>query len=1360
MKRSASSPSPPHKAQKLQLAEKPVAKEVHLVQEAFKIGGYELEVGGLSLKHAPAPARAETLEVGTQTLGVPVRLGAVLATGTSEHRYIDFSNGAKVVYDTKKIWSNVEDFRKKALGPDLLKHVEAFRDSLVRGSVKDSTEKAYMSSISAALQLAGLPWSALPVRDARDYSVLMASIFGVASRSTAHTVKDEKGVLRVKWSFISTLKAAMKFFHETRVVNCDFTSIASASEVLRMFTAIKKASRREVQKPKEAITFLHFVELSDFLRGRCNVWTLQGQDWVCVGLKALLKNENYVTSNSVRQLAALMRDMLMLRIGVLAERRKSELVALLEDSVEVSSDGGLALQVLRGKTEFSRGDLACGRKAVVPAVALLQPSPKVLLSTLKTLKQHIKEAWKWTCPPPKVGPDPKKEFGAPHWQVADASGDALSLQEQRHALPSFDNKKKQFALWNTGSLSKSLQDRLNTSELSFKVAEPGRLSLRATGALFFSRTDRRAAIQNAGWTSAQMSFQVYAKLSPEQLADATKRCILIEAKAAGVMKGLGAAVAAEKKPRSIGLALLKVDPVCRICEFLTAVVDGWHLLDYKHRKIATSINWDSVIGAANEGTTKLLLSTDRAKEAAKKLRRAVAVLVADATKPLEPEEVERLSRLFNLRRPELDVIAEREADSYFEAQRRKLYTQRTTGVYAEALLRETVDVEAVGADGSTTTKKVQMPHSKDEAFTFLQAQDGPMDSLREKEDRATAAAMSMDPEASFLAEIPVETRQQWFGGFRLQLVEQEDRDTVFASWREDKPAFSMDDFPSIQLDVEASRKELLRILEIGKAVRWPSRSSLPPGYSVAPANLIVRDHRNRYVNDWTVAGRLFGINLPAEGGVEAQAQLLFAAMGLSVSPGINDYSIKARIAAFQRFMPNLRVVDFVDDLRGTSAGSETSFREVYLGMMKFRIFIRRLGILLHDFRADKLDKCIFPTKNISWIGFAVDSVAMTVHVDPERLAKTICALGEFLRAARDKPCCNAKELASIIGKLNFLTFVAFLFTPELLDSPEMFEDIRGEDIAIITTDASRLGWGFSIDDDSKRGCGRWEFDGASKSSNYRELITVQKTLEQKDEDFGGRKFLFFRTDNTTARHYVNAGTGRCPDLAELAGNIIQLCLLRGLTIMAAHIQGKANVVADALSRLWLNSTLWDANPHKRLNPRILNAVQARIGFKITKDVMCSRGGANSLTGYDFYDFLSNCFSVKPEDGSKFLHEVLWFHPSLDLLQVTVKHLVSFLAVPLDSRIIALVLVPKVNSRLAFLFAKLFKLTRLKKGGVIFQNSKGDGCFFDLPPTEHPHLILSTMSREDLLLQLQRRSELKAAAMQAEPQAAVSMRVEA
>eukprot|EP00392_Amoebophrya_sp_AT5.2_P009176 g9204.t1 len=512
---------------------------------------------------------------------------------------------------------------QQALGPALLKQVEDFRNTLAKGSVKKSAEQVYISCINSAFELAGIPWSALPVRNAQDYSALMAAIYGKASRSAAHTIKDEAGAMRVKWSssFICSLKAALKFFHETRAISFDFTSIASSSEVLRMFTAIKKQSHREVQKEKEKLSFPQFVELSDHMRNKCgSIWEQDGEKVAFKGLEKVLEEGLYQTCNLWRQLTALVRDMLMLRIGILAERRKSELVALLEDSVEAQGDGSLVIQVLRGKTEFSRGDLAKGRKAVVPATKILQPSPRELHRALSLLKGRLLEKWKWSLPLPKVGPDPKKELHAPRVLVEAAAADDATLQEQRYALPSLDNKKEQLALWNTGSLSLRLKDLAETSELSFQLTNPGRLSFRATGATFFSRTDRRAAIQNAGWTSSLMSFQVYAQLEPEQLARATQKCLMVESKATVVMRGLRAVVAAEKKPRSVCLALYRLDPAARICEFLAAVVETWHLLDHKHQKMAASVKWDDVIGAANDGSPKLLVSTDVAKEAAKKIR--------------------------------------------------------------------------------------------------------------------------------------------------------------------------------------------------------------------------------------------------------------------------------------------------------------------------------------------------------------------------------------------------------------------------------------------------------------------------------------------------------------------------------------------------------------------------------------------------------------------------------------------------------------------------------------------------------------------------------------------------------------------
>lgn len=159
----------------------------------------------------------------------------------------------------------------------------------------------------------------------------------------------------------------------------------------------------------------------------------------------------------------------------------------------------------------------------------------------------------------------------------------------------------------------------------------------------------------------------------------------------------------------------------------------------------------------------------------------------------------------------------------------------------------------------------------------------------------------------------------------------------------------------------------------------------------------------------------------------------------------------------------------------------------------------------------------------------------------------------------------------------------------------------------------------------------------------------------------------------------------------------------------------------------------DPQPNKRLVPRVFNASQARLGLKFSWDVLCSRFGGNSLVGSQFFNFLSNGFSKLPLEV--YGKEALWFRPSLDLLRVLVKHLIDLAKAPIDQRIAAAILLPKMQSRFAFLYAKLHKITRLKKGGELFQDLREGGKFVDLPPSECPYLVLATMSREDCVAQL-------------------------
>eukprot|EP00392_Amoebophrya_sp_AT5.2_P003530 g3535.t1 len=462
-----------------------------------------------------------------------------------------------------------------ALGPQLLQQVEEVRKSMIRSSVKPSTEKAYMSTLGRALAMAAIPWSALPVRDVGAYGLLIARLYGVAKTSDSHTVKDAHGIARVKWSLFASFEAALRFYHESRIEASDFGELAGAPEIIRMYTSIKKDSRREVENPKEKTTFEQLIEVNKSLVDkRHKVWKDNEQGELVFGGEGKLNADTGY--NQHMQCCQ-------------------------------------AVGVIRGKTEFSRGDLACGRKAVVPHVPMLQPSPVQLLRAIKITKQILREKWLFKDPPPRVGPDAKKEFQAQHGSNFGSVG-APALQQQKFVLCSFDHINKRLNLWNGPALSHTLKTIFTSGNLSFVVKNPTRVSLRASGALLFSRTSRQAAIMNAGWTSSLMSYTTYAQLSPEQLVHASKRCLILEARAAVIGKAAALAQQVASKPRSACLALYKCDARMRVCSFLAEVVETWHLLGFKVRKQIVSVKWGAVLKVANEGHPRMLVSSDLAKK--------------------------------------------------------------------------------------------------------------------------------------------------------------------------------------------------------------------------------------------------------------------------------------------------------------------------------------------------------------------------------------------------------------------------------------------------------------------------------------------------------------------------------------------------------------------------------------------------------------------------------------------------------------------------------------------------------------------------------------------------------------------------
>ncbi|CAD7948662.1 unnamed protein product [Amoebophrya sp. A25] len=465
--------------------------------------------------------------------------------------------------------------------------------------------------------------------------------------------------------------------------------------------------------------------------------------------------------------------------------------------------------------------------------------------------------------------------------------------------------------------------------------------------------------------------------------------------------------------------------------------------------------------------------------------------------------------------------------------------------------------------------------------------------------------------------------------------------------------------------------------------------------------------------------------------------LLFLSMGLAISPGANDESLKACFAAIKRLFP--------------------------------------------------------------WIGFIVDTVNLVIEVDEEKACAFVAAIREFLAAAKIDMA-YAKDLASVVGKLGFTTLVVrmghiflregydtlgaagvpkqwaagskrfspkvkvsdkltrdllwwidvlldkpkikifqtpvtkkcFLFTPELIERTDVIEELDENQFTLLTGDASRLGWGMHVNGDQFRAAANFSlFDGAQASSNKRELGLVLEFLLAHPDKVAD-KLVLYRSDNSTTKHYVNFAVGRIPELSALGKKIAQEAARLRCVLICSHLKGATNIIADMLSRLTLNATLNDNYPHKWIRRRTRLALWARLGGSPSIDLCCNDKGSNAVLPR-FVTYREDFFTWPVE---RYEGEVAWAHLTLDLLAPALKkYFCPMMQLSPESRPAVLILVPKYKSRLAYLYARFFRVAKLKahtQPFSLWDNQEE----FALPKAETPYLVLSTLPSDLLRARLQ------------------------
>jgi hypothetical protein len=149
---------------------------------------------------------------------------------------------------------------------------------------------------------------------------------------------------------------------------------------------------------------------------------------------------------------------------------------------------------------------------------------------------------------------------------------------------------------------------------------------------------------------------------------------------------------------------------------------------------------------------------------------------------------------------------------------------------------------------------------------------------------------------------------------------------------------------------------------------------------------------------------------------------------------------------------------------------------------------------------------------------------------------------------------------------------------------------------ILTTDASMEAWGAHLNQFKLQG--RWTSRQVNLHINNLEMLAVHKALLGFEHLVQGRTVLV-QTDNTTVLNYINkAGGTRSPQMCQLTWDMFQWCIAHQVQLVATHIPGRYNVLADKLSRQIVPQTEWE------LNSRIVNAL-FRIWGKPSIDLFAS-----------------------------------------------------------------------------------------------------------------------------------------------------------
>ena len=325
------------------------------------------------------------------------------------------------------------------------------------------------------------------------------------------------------------------------------------------------------------------------------------------------------------------------------------------------------------------------------------------------------------------------------------------------------------------------------------------------------------------------------------------------------------------------------------------------------------------------------------------------------------------------------------------------------------------------------------------------------------------------------------------------------------------------------------------------------------------------------------------------------------------------------------------IVGYLDDFF-LQAKSHSRCRDSVIASISL---LQKLGFTVHPTKS-QLD----PSTTAIFLGFIIDSVAMTVSLTEEKKQK----LMDLITTVLKKKYVKIRFVASLIGKM-VSSFPGSLFGPLYYRSieydknkalkenkgnyekcmqlsvdataeiiwwkenlPSMHAPVQWPPIsAEINTDASgKNGWGACMIGRIPIG-GTWMPDELDLHINVKEMLAVLYALRSYKEDIEGQHVRVLSDNSTTVFVLNKMGTTRSKPCNDLAKKIWEFCRDNMIYITCAHIPGVENIVADQESRREYKQGEW------MLNTDIFKRAISHFQFQPNIDCFASRANAQLQT---------------------------------------------------------------------------------------------------------------------------------------------------